>query len=189
MGQLGILLKLQISFRFLLSTLAKYKHHFEIAFSIYDRDCNGCIELSEFIQVQNSMLGNVPELLDPRTTGVKSSLLVHLFGSDGKGTLSFEEFSRFIDAFQKEVMLFEFNVYAKGNKTISFDDFASLVMRYGRFSLKEIQVSYHFIYRILNSQKGGKTDKSKNSLHTCQLTLKNFFFKKALFRHLTGHGT
>lgn len=138
---LSVSLYVNIPSRFLISTLSKYKHHFEIAFSIYDRDCNGCIELSEFIQVQNSMLGNVPELLDPRTTGVRSSLLVHLFGSDGKGTLSFEEFSKFIDAFQKEVMLFEFNIYAKGNKTISVDDFASLIMRYGSLSLKEVQVT------------------------------------------------
>ncbi|KAI6661949.1 Calcium uptake protein 3, mitochondrial-like isoform X2 [Oopsacas minuta] len=126
-------------YRFLVSTLAKCNHHFKIAFSIYDRDCNGCIELSEFIQVQNSMLGNVPELLDPRTTGVQSSLLVHLFGTDGKGTLSFDEFSTFIDAFQKEVLLYEFNVYAKGNKTISGEDFAKLIMRYSCLSMKEIK--------------------------------------------------
>ena len=127
--------------RFLLSTLAKYKHHFEIVFSIYDRDSNGSIELSEFIRVQNSMLGNVPELLDHRTTELKSSLLVHLFGRDGKGTLSFEEFSRFIDAFQKEIQLYEFNTYAKGNKTISGEEFAKLIMRYSSVSKKEIKVS------------------------------------------------
>ena len=90
--------------------------------------------------MQNSMLGNVPELLDPRTTGLRSSLLVHLFGSDGKRTLSFEEFSRFIDAFQKEILLYEFNNYAKGNRTVSSEDFANLIMRYSSLSKKEIKV-------------------------------------------------
>ena len=141
-----------ITNRFLLCTLSKYKHHFRIAFSIYDRDCNGSIELSEFIRVQNSILGNVPELLDPRTTGLTSSLLVHLFGSDGKGTLSFEEFSKFIDAFQKEILLYEFNNYAKGNRTVSSEDFANLIMRYSSVTRKEIKVclfSYMHLVQLL----------------------------------------
>ena len=137
---IDLLIDSVIHCRFLLSALIKPKNHFKVAFNIFDRDKSGDIELSEFIQVQNSILGRVPEILDPRGSQFKSSLLLQLFGRDGKGKLSFEEFSKFIDSLQREVLHFEFNKYAKGNATISSEDFAQLILQYNTLPLNHIRV-------------------------------------------------
>ena len=59
-----------------------------------------------------------------------TSLLVHLFGTDGKEVLSFEDFHKFMENLQTEVLELEFNEFSRGFETISEEDFARILLRY-----------------------------------------------------------
>ncbi|XP_051505878.1 calcium uptake protein 3, mitochondrial-like isoform X1 [Myxocyprinus asiaticus] len=59
-----------------------------------------------------------------------TTLLVHFFGRKGKSELNFDDFYRFMDNLQTEVLEIEFLSYTKGMTTISEEDFASILLRY-----------------------------------------------------------
>ncbi|KAK2838706.1 hypothetical protein Q7C36_013520 [Tachysurus vachellii] len=59
-----------------------------------------------------------------------TTLLVHFFGKKGKTELNFEDFYRFMDNLQTEVLEIEFLAYSKGMTTISEEDFARILLRY-----------------------------------------------------------
>ncbi|XP_007953145.1 calcium uptake protein 3, mitochondrial, partial [Orycteropus afer afer] len=59
-----------------------------------------------------------------------TTLLVHFFGRKGKAELNFEDFYRFMDNLQTEVLEIEFLSYSNGMNTISEEDFAHILLRY-----------------------------------------------------------
>ncbi|XP_059738235.1 calcium uptake protein 3, mitochondrial isoform X5 [Bos taurus] len=59
-----------------------------------------------------------------------TTLLVHFFGKKGKAELNFEDFYRFMDNLQTEVLEIEFLSYSNGMNTISEEDFAHILLRY-----------------------------------------------------------
>ncbi|PIO60854.1 hypothetical protein TELCIR_17640 [Teladorsagia circumcincta] len=59
-----------------------------------------------------------------------TTLLLHLFGHSGDGRLSFNEFRKFYQNLQEEIMEIEFHEFARGKSTISPMDFARLILRY-----------------------------------------------------------
>uniref|UniRef100_A0A673GPU8 Calcium uptake protein 3, mitochondrial-like n=1 Tax=Sinocyclocheilus rhinocerous TaxID=307959 RepID=A0A673GPU8_9TELE len=59
-----------------------------------------------------------------------TTLLVHFFGRKGKSELNFDDFYRFMDNLQTEVLEIEFLSYSKGMTTISEEDFARILLRY-----------------------------------------------------------
>ncbi|XP_062855856.1 calcium uptake protein 3, mitochondrial [Trichomycterus rosablanca] len=59
-----------------------------------------------------------------------TTLLVNFFGKKGKTELNFEDFYRFMDNLQTEVLEIEFLSYSKGMTTISEEDFARILLRY-----------------------------------------------------------
>uniref|UniRef100_A0A7M4EXX2 Mitochondrial calcium uptake family member 3 n=2 Tax=Crocodylus porosus TaxID=8502 RepID=A0A7M4EXX2_CROPO len=59
-----------------------------------------------------------------------TTLLVHFFGKKGKAELNFEDFYRFMDNLQTEVLEIEFLTYSNGMNTISEEDFARILLRY-----------------------------------------------------------
>ncbi|XP_072262291.1 calcium uptake protein 3, mitochondrial [Pyxicephalus adspersus] len=61
---------------------------------------------------------------------IHTTLLVHFFGKKGKIELNFEDFYRFMDNLQTEVLEIEFLSYSKGMNTISEEDFAHILLRY-----------------------------------------------------------
>ncbi|XP_048102492.1 calcium uptake protein 3, mitochondrial isoform X3 [Alosa alosa] len=61
---------------------------------------------------------------------IDTSLLVHFFGKKGKAELTFDDFYRFMDNLQTEVLEIEFLTYSKGMTTISEEDFARILLRY-----------------------------------------------------------
>uniref|UniRef100_A0A3B3QSC7 Mitochondrial calcium uptake family member 3 n=1 Tax=Paramormyrops kingsleyae TaxID=1676925 RepID=A0A3B3QSC7_9TELE len=61
---------------------------------------------------------------------VDTTLLVHFFGKKGKAELTFDDFYRFMDNLQTEVLEIEFLTYSKGMTTISEEDFARILLRY-----------------------------------------------------------
>ncbi|XP_029918334.1 calcium uptake protein 3, mitochondrial [Myripristis murdjan] len=60
----------------------------------------------------------------------ETTLLVHFFGKKGKAELNFEDFYKFMDNLQTEVLEIEFLSYSKGMPTISEEDFARILLRY-----------------------------------------------------------
>ncbi|KAI4897272.1 hypothetical protein NFI96_024631, partial [Prochilodus magdalenae] len=59
-----------------------------------------------------------------------TTLLVHFFGKKGKTELNFEDFYRFMDNLQTEMLEIEFLAYSRGMTTISEEDFARILLRY-----------------------------------------------------------
>uniref|UniRef100_A0A1A8IDI0 EF-hand domain family, member A2 n=2 Tax=Nothobranchius kuhntae TaxID=321403 RepID=A0A1A8IDI0_NOTKU len=60
----------------------------------------------------------------------ETTLLVHFFGKKGKAELKFEDFYKFMDNLQTELLEIEFLSYSKGMPTISEEDFARILLRY-----------------------------------------------------------
>ncbi|XP_035856672.1 calcium uptake protein 3, mitochondrial isoform X6 [Sander lucioperca] len=61
---------------------------------------------------------------------IDTTLLVHFFGKKGKAELTFDDFYRFMDNLQTEVLEIEFLTYSKGMTTISEEDFAKILLRF-----------------------------------------------------------
>ncbi|KAJ3612276.1 hypothetical protein NHX12_020552 [Muraenolepis orangiensis] len=59
-----------------------------------------------------------------------TTLLVHFFGKKGKAELTFDDFYRFMDNIQTEMLEIEFLNYSKGMTTISEEDFARILLRF-----------------------------------------------------------
>ncbi|XP_076811270.1 calcium uptake protein 3, mitochondrial-like isoform X3 [Clavelina lepadiformis] len=59
-----------------------------------------------------------------------TSLLIHLFGKNGQNDLRYEDFCRFMENLQTEVLEIEFLAYSRGMVTISEVDFARMVLKY-----------------------------------------------------------
>uniref|UniRef100_A0A3Q2TAE5 Mitochondrial calcium uptake family member 3 n=1 Tax=Fundulus heteroclitus TaxID=8078 RepID=A0A3Q2TAE5_FUNHE len=61
---------------------------------------------------------------------IDTTILVHFFGKKGKAELTFDDFYRFMDNLQTEVLEIEFLTYSKGMTTISEEDFAKILLRF-----------------------------------------------------------
>ncbi|XP_075716223.1 calcium uptake protein 3, mitochondrial isoform X4 [Rhinoderma darwinii] len=129
---------------FLLCILTKPHAGFKIAFNMFDTDGNQMVDREEFLVLQEifrkknekkerkgeeekcAQLG-----ADELTSSmIHTTLLVHFFGKKGKIELNFEDFYRFMDNLQTEVLELEFLSYSKGMNTISEVDFAHILLRY-----------------------------------------------------------
>ncbi|XP_024862479.1 calcium uptake protein 3, mitochondrial [Kryptolebias marmoratus] len=73
------------------------------------------------------LFSDLPEHVDEKT---ETTLLVHFFGKKGKAELKFDDFYKFMDNLQTEVLEIEFLSYSKGMPTISEEDFARILLRY-----------------------------------------------------------
>ncbi|KAM4809564.1 calcium uptake protein 3, mitochondrial isoform 1-T1 [Rhinophrynus dorsalis] len=78
-----------------------------------------------------ALFSDLAEGADELTSSmIHTTLLVHFFGKKGKVELNFEDFYRFMDNLQTEVLEIEFLSYSKGMNTISEEDFAHILLRY-----------------------------------------------------------
>ncbi|XP_060634544.1 calcium uptake protein 3, mitochondrial isoform X3 [Anolis sagrei] len=142
---------------FLLCILTKPHAGFRIAFNMFDTDGNEMVDKKEFLVLQdifrkknekkerrgneekramlhlqlygyhsptNARADDITNLLSDTT------LLIHFFGKKGKAELNFEDFYRFMDNLQTEVLEIEFLSYSNGMTTISEEDFAHILLRY-----------------------------------------------------------
>ncbi|XP_043402105.1 calcium uptake protein 3, mitochondrial isoform X6 [Chelonia mydas] len=105
---------------FLLCILTKPHAGFKIAFNMFDTDGNEMVDKKEFLVRAD----DISSLLSDTT------LLVHFFGKKGKAELNFDDFYRFMDNLQTEVLEIEFLSYSNGMNTISEEDFAHILLRY-----------------------------------------------------------
>ncbi|XP_072318646.1 calcium uptake protein 3, mitochondrial isoform X6 [Eucyclogobius newberryi] len=141
---------------FLLCILTKPHAGFKIAFNMFDADGNQMVDKREFLVLQeifrkkNEKRGRkgdaeksaqltmqlygyqvapVNSRADENIT-IDTTLLVHFFGKKGKAELTFDDFYRFMDNLQTEVLEIEFLTYSKGMTTISEEDFAKILLRF-----------------------------------------------------------
>ncbi|XP_051716819.1 calcium uptake protein 3, mitochondrial isoform X2 [Ctenopharyngodon idella] len=141
---------------FLLCILTKPHAGFKIAFNMFDADGNEMVDKREFMVLEeifrkknekkkerggdpdsSSQLsvelygyqGSVNSNHKPENV-TDTTLLVHFFGRKGKSELNFDDFYRFMDNLQTEVLEIEFLSYSKGMTTISEEDFARILLRY-----------------------------------------------------------
>lgn len=139
---------------FLLCVLTKPHAGFRIAFNMFDADGNEMVDKREFLVLeeifrkkkdrkevaedmirfdQQSLQLYGQRKLQPHShmdEKTETTLLVHFFGKKGKAELKFEDFYRFMDNLQTEVLEIEFLSYSKGLPTISEEDFARILLRY-----------------------------------------------------------
>ncbi|XP_065489438.1 calcium uptake protein 3, mitochondrial isoform X6 [Caloenas nicobarica] len=128
---------------FLLCILTKPHAGFRIAFNMFDTDGNEMVDKKEFLVLQEifrkknekrERRGDEEKramLRDDLSSSLSdTTLLVHFFGKKGKAELNFEDFYRFMDNLQTEVLEIEFLSYSNGMNTISEEDFAHILLRY-----------------------------------------------------------
>ncbi|XP_061101257.1 calcium uptake protein 3, mitochondrial-like isoform X2 [Conger conger] len=127
---------------FLLCILTKPHAGFKIAFNMFDADGNQMVDKREFLVLQEifrkknekrERKGDAEKSAQLRADEnmmIDTTLLVHFFGKKGKAELTFQDFYRFMDNLQTEVLEIEFLTYSKGMTTISEEDFARILLRY-----------------------------------------------------------
>ncbi|XP_036372585.1 calcium uptake protein 3, mitochondrial isoform X8 [Megalops cyprinoides] len=127
---------------FLLCILTKPHAGFKIAFNMFDADGNQMVDKREFLVLQeifrkkNEKKGRKgdaeksAQLRADENMMIDTTLLVHFFGKKGKAELTFDDFYRFMDNLQTEMLEIEFLTYSKGMTTISEEDFARILLRY-----------------------------------------------------------
>jgi len=74
-----------------------------------------------------------------RSRLVDTSLLIYFFGKRGDGDLGFDDFKKFMDNLQTEVLQMEYNEFAKGCATITEMDFARILLRYTFLNTEEYE--------------------------------------------------
>ncbi|KMQ85172.1 ef-hand domain-containing family member a2, partial [Lasius niger] len=65
-----------------------------------------------------------------RRHAVDTTLMIHFFGKDGTNELRYEDFRRFMENLQHEILELEFHEFSKGHDTINELDFAKILLRY-----------------------------------------------------------
>lgn len=139
---------------FLICILTKPHAGFRIAFNMFDADGNEMVDKREFLvleeifrkkkekkevtddpegdDVQTLQLYGHRKPIQPTSVDDKAetTLLVHFFGKKGQAELKFEDFYKFMDNLQTEMLEVEFLSFSKGMPTISEEDFARILLRY-----------------------------------------------------------
>ncbi|CAG0918629.1 unnamed protein product [Notodromas monacha] len=83
-----------------------------------------------------------------------TTLLIHFFGRKGQGDLKFEEFKRFMENLQTEVLELEFNEFARGLHKINEVDFAKILLRYTYLRVEQYSVILERLLDRLTEEVG-----------------------------------
>ncbi|KAM3622986.1 uncharacterized protein V6R79_005619 [Siganus canaliculatus] len=149
---------------FLLCILTKPHAGFKIAFNMFDADGNQMVDKREFMVLQeifrkkNEKKGRKgdaeksAQLRADESITIDTTLLVHFFGKKGKAELTFDDFYRFMDNLQTEVLEIEFLTYSKGMTTISEEDFAKILLRFT--NVENISAYLENVRQAIPDEKG-----------------------------------
>lgn len=125
---------------FLVTVLTKSKRGIEIAFRMLDVDRSNWLDKNEFMAladmvnrrssaksmaVETARHNHGNEQFDTSNT----TLLTHFFGPRGTGRFTFDQFSKFMEYLQVEVLEMEFTQYSRGLPTIPEESFARLLLK------------------------------------------------------------
>ncbi|XP_072240638.1 calcium uptake protein 3, mitochondrial isoform X2 [Leuresthes tenuis] len=97
------------------------------------------------------LFSDLAERSDENIT-IDTTLLVHFFGKKGKAELTFDDFYRFMDNLQTEVLEIEFLTYSKGMTTISEEDFAKILLRFT--NVENISAYLENVRQCIPDEKG-----------------------------------
>ncbi|KAM9770751.1 calcium uptake protein 3, mitochondrial isoform 4-T4 [Menidia menidia] len=163
---------------FLLCILTKPHAGFKIAFNMFDADGNQMVDKREFLVLQEifrkknekkgrkgdaeksaqlsmQLYGYQVAPMNSRSDDsitIDTTLLVHFFGKKGKAELTFDDFYRFMDNLQTEVLEIEFLTYSKGMTTISEEDFAKILLRFT--NVENISAYLENVRQCIPDEKG-----------------------------------
>ncbi|XP_073698141.1 calcium uptake protein 3, mitochondrial isoform X6 [Garra rufa] len=148
---------------FLLCILTKPHAGFKIAFNMFDADGNQMVDKREFLVLQEifrkknekGRKGDAEKSAQLRADEnmmIDTTLLVHFFGKKGKAELTFDDFYRFMDNLQTEMLEIEFLTYSKGMTTISEEDFARILLRYT--NVEDIRSYLENVRQCIPDEKG-----------------------------------
>ncbi|GFY75674.1 calcium uptake protein 3, mitochondrial [Trichonephila inaurata madagascariensis] len=154
---------------FLLSVLTKPQSGFRIAFNMFDTDGNQRVDKKEFLVVLHLLVksffkrtaesiglysGVSPAVEDSDFDTVDTTLLIHLFGKKGNEDLSYDDFYRFMDNLQTEVLELEFTEFSRGMPTISEVDFARILLRYTLVHSSDYEAYIERVHERIPDEKG-----------------------------------
>ncbi|KAI9534026.1 Calcium uptake protein 3, mitochondrial [Dissostichus eleginoides] len=97
------------------------------------------------------LFSDLAERADESIT-IDTTLLVHFFGKKGKAELTFDDFYRFMDNLQTEMLEIEFLTYSKGMTTISEEDFAKILLRFT--NVENISAYLENVRQCIPDEKG-----------------------------------
>ncbi|XP_054897350.1 calcium uptake protein 3, mitochondrial isoform X9 [Poeciliopsis prolifica] len=163
---------------FLLCILTKPHAGFKIAFNMFDADGNQMVDKREFLVLQEifrkknekkgrkgdaeksaqlsmQLYGYQVAPMSSRSDEsitIDTTILVHFFGKKGKAELTFDDFYRFMDNLQTEVLEIEFLTYSKGMTTISEEDFAKILLRFT--NVENISAYMENVRQCIPDEKG-----------------------------------
>lgn len=124
---------------FLLSVISHPRTGLLIAFRMFDRDMNDEVDIKEFKKITRIFpqlfTGEAHPLAETETAS-STTLLRHLFGKKGTEKLRFQEFSKFIDNLQTELLHIEFDHFATGYSEITPVDLGLSLLRFARIDSK-----------------------------------------------------
>ncbi|KAK3586350.1 hypothetical protein CHS0354_027317 [Potamilus streckersoni] len=146
---------------FLLCVVTKPHSGFRIAFNMFDTDGNQIVDKKEFL-VLESVFSKQHVEAEPeqqkKTQSVEpvqdTTLLIHFFGPKGQDVLKYEDFHRFMENLQSEVLELEFTEFSKGLRTISEEDFARILLRYTLLDKSEIEACIDRVHKRIPQAKG-----------------------------------
>ncbi|XP_055927045.1 calcium uptake protein 3, mitochondrial-like isoform X3 [Argiope bruennichi] len=151
---------------FLLSVLTKPQSGFRIAFNMFDTDGNQRVDKKEFLVLEKifstvARKGNMLRRKDRSNSDedadfdtVDTTLLIHLFGKKGNEDLSYDDFYRFMDNLQTEVLELEFTEFSRGMPTISEVDFARILLRYTLVHSSDYEAYIERVHERIPDEKG-----------------------------------
>ncbi|XP_067662853.1 calcium uptake protein 3, mitochondrial-like isoform X10 [Haliotis asinina] len=146
---------------FLLCVLTKPRSGFRIAFNMFDTDGNQIVDKKEFLVLERVFSkqpdsedgeGKKKEAVETRIQD--TSLMVHFFGKYGNDVLKYDDFHRFMENLQSEVIELEFLEFSKGMNTISEVDFAHILLRYTLLDRSEIEECIARVKDRIQQEKG-----------------------------------
>ncbi|XP_033743592.1 calcium uptake protein 3, mitochondrial-like isoform X4 [Pecten maximus] len=111
-----------------------------------------------------------------------TTLLIHFFGPKGKQALKYEDFHRFMENLQSEVIELEFVEFSKGMATITEEDFAHILLRYTMFDKTDVQACITRVKERIPAVQGITFEEFKqfcqflNSLDDFTIAMKMYTF-------------
>ncbi|XP_064473701.1 calcium uptake protein 3, mitochondrial-like isoform X2 [Ornithodoros turicata] len=113
---------------------------------------------------------------------INTTVLVHLFGKKGNETLNYDDFFRFMDNLQTEVLELEFTEFSRGMLTISEVDFARILLRYTYIHSANYEAYIERVMERIPEEKGITFDQFKafcqflNNLDDFAIAMRMFTF-------------